>query len=120
MHYSPVKGPNASQTSQGTAVHTGEKPTPLIVAQLGEAASTGKGLMQNIQCEACKALKVRDYIRVHCRYLLVFICQYTWQNAVYTCMYLYLYEEDKCASSMYASIHVCMYVSVLAHCALVY
>ena len=45
MHCSPVKGPNASQTSQGTGVHTGEKPTPLIVAQLGEASSTytGKG-----------------------------------------------------------------------------
>ena len=81
MHCSPVKGPNASQTSQGTAVHTGEKPTPLIVAQLGEASSTGKGLMQNIQCEACKALKVRDYIRVQSR-CDVFIYQYTWQNTV--------------------------------------
>ena len=35
---------------------------------------------------------------------------------------IYRYEEDKCASSMYASIQciLYMYVSVLAHCALVY
>ena len=69
--------------------------------------------MQNIQCEACKALEVRNYIWVHCRYLLVFICQYTWQNAVYTCMYLYLYEEDNYVPAVWTRVY--MYVSVVAH-----